>query len=385
MICADLETTVRHISPDVPVVLIENAPGSGDRPTAGSGLEIRRSLGLDATTPVALYTGTFEHYQGLDLLYAAMGRVVARRPDARLVLVGGDATQIAQARRQIAALGLAAHVVLTGQRPAEEIPAYLDAATVLVSPRSTGTNTPLKIYQYLRSGRAIIATNLRTHTQVLEGDFAFLAAPTPRGLPTRCSRRSTNLRGPPPSGRRPARLPRRATATRCTSRKQATPAKPLWSRPRHQNGSEPRMTLEPEPRPDGQGAHYSYAHYADRDVAAGFHELRFGGPIGQHLEQVQQALLVEALSPLSGRRIPRRGHRHRSSCVAPGCRRRGGARDRRVGRDARSGQGARGRRAPHGDLRRGRRARAACRRSVRRCGCVFQAAHARHRLATLRR
>jgi glycosyltransferase involved in cell wall biosynthesis len=71
---------------------------------------------------------------------------------------------------------------LTGQRPAEEIPAYLDAATILVSPRSTGTNTPLKIYQYLRSGRPIVATDLRTHTQVLSDDIALLAAATPAGF-----------------------------------------------------------------------------------------------------------------------------------------------------------------------------------------------------------
>ncbi len=182
VICADLETTVRQIRRDVPTVLIENAPGSGDQPTAGSGLAVRRTLGLGATTPVALYTGTFEHYQGLDLLYAAMARVKARRPDARLVLVGGDAAQVAHARQQINGMGLTNEVILTGQRPAEEIPAYLDAATVLVSPRSTGTNTPLKIYQYLRSGRAIVATNLRTHTQVLSDDIAFLAAPTPEAF-----------------------------------------------------------------------------------------------------------------------------------------------------------------------------------------------------------
>ena len=35
---------------------------------------------------------------------------------------------------------------------------------MLVSPRSRGTNTPLKIYQYLRSGRPIVATRLLTHT-----------------------------------------------------------------------------------------------------------------------------------------------------------------------------------------------------------------------------
>ena len=57
------------------------------------------------------------------------------------------------------------------------MPDYLDAATCLVSPRSSGTNTPLKIYQYLRSGRPIVATRLRTHTQVLSDDTAWLADP----------------------------------------------------------------------------------------------------------------------------------------------------------------------------------------------------------------
>ena len=179
VICQDLETTVRHIDAAVPTVLIENAPGSGNQPTAGTGGAIRQQLGLGTDTPVALYTGTFEHYQGLDLLYAAMDEVVRTRPDARLVMVGGDEAQVEQGRREVARLGLTDAVIFTGQRPAEEIPAYLDAATVLVSPRSTGTNTPLKIYQYLRSGRAIVATNLRTHTQVLSEEFAFLADPTP--------------------------------------------------------------------------------------------------------------------------------------------------------------------------------------------------------------
>jgi glycosyltransferase involved in cell wall biosynthesis len=182
VICPDLETTVRGIRPDVQTVLIENAPGSGDRPVSGSGAEIRKALGLSMTAPVAVYTGTFESYQGLDLLFAAMKVVAAVRPDARLVLVGGEPAQIALAERQVNALGLTGVVILTGQRPPEEIPSYLDAATILVSPRSTGTNTPLKIYQYLRSGRPIVATSLRTHTQVLSAETAFLADPTPEAF-----------------------------------------------------------------------------------------------------------------------------------------------------------------------------------------------------------
>ena len=65
-----------------------------------------------------------------------------------------------------------------------EIPSLLDAADVLVSPRSRGTNTPLKIYQYLRSGRPIVATRLLTHTQVLNDDIAILTGATPTEFAT---------------------------------------------------------------------------------------------------------------------------------------------------------------------------------------------------------
>jgi len=182
VICPDLALTVKDLRTDVPIVLIENAPGSGDPPVAGTGAGIRKRLGIGADTPTALYTGTFESYQGLDLLLDAMRIVSATRPDARLVLVGGTDAQVAAARQRVSSLGLDEQTIFTGQRPAEDIPAYLDAATVLVSPRSTGTNTPLKIYQYLRSGRPIVATNLRTHTQVLSTETAFLAEPTPAGF-----------------------------------------------------------------------------------------------------------------------------------------------------------------------------------------------------------
>jgi glycosyltransferase involved in cell wall biosynthesis len=179
VICPQLEEVVRSIDTNVPSVLIENAPGSGDAPVDGSGVNVRKSLGLDSELPIILYTGTFEAYQGLDLLFAAMKTVVAVRPDARLVLAGGRQDQIAAAKQQATAVGVGDVTIFAGQRPAEEIPAYLDAADVLVSPRSLGTNTPLKIYQYLRSGRAIVATRLLTHTQVLDDDVSFLTEATP--------------------------------------------------------------------------------------------------------------------------------------------------------------------------------------------------------------
>ena len=178
VICPHLAKLVSAIEPSVPSVLIENAPGSGDAPLHGSGDRIRRELGLGADTPIVLYTGTFESYQGLDLLFAAARHVADARADVRFVLAGGRPDQIAIAKKQAEAAGVSQAVVFAGQRPAEDIPSFLDAASILVSPRSTGTNTPLKIYQYLRSGRPIVATRLLTHTQVLDDDVAFLTAAT---------------------------------------------------------------------------------------------------------------------------------------------------------------------------------------------------------------
>jgi glycosyltransferase involved in cell wall biosynthesis len=182
VICPQLEDVVRRIDRSVPSVVIENAPGPGDAPADGSGAAVRRALGIDPASPLVLYTGTFEAYQGLDLLFAAMRHVLAQRPDARLVLAGGQPDQIVAARAEANAAGLTRVAIFAGQRPSDEIPAFLDAADVLVSPRSTGTNTPLKIYQYLRSGRPIVATRLLTHTQVLTDDVAFLTEPTAKGF-----------------------------------------------------------------------------------------------------------------------------------------------------------------------------------------------------------
>ena len=177
VICPHLQETAMKVVPGARTVLIENAPGSGDSPVEGSGLAVRASLGLDAATPLVLYTGTFEAYQGLDLLFAAAKVVNSERPDVRFVLAGGKAEQVARARAQAQAIG-AEQIIFTGELPSESIPGYLDAASVLVSPRSSGTNTPLKIYQYLRSGRVIVATKLLTHTQVLSDEVAILTGAT---------------------------------------------------------------------------------------------------------------------------------------------------------------------------------------------------------------
>jgi glycosyltransferase involved in cell wall biosynthesis len=189
VICKYLGELVHSQVPDARVVLIENAPGSGGiGAPAGSREQVRARFGVGADAPLILYTGTFEAYQGLDLLFQAMRVVRAARPDARLMLVGGHADQVATAQNEARAAGVDDVTVFTGEQPSTDIPAFLEAADILASPRSRGKNTPLKIYQYLRAGRPIVATNLLTHTQVLNDSIACLSDATPEAYGGACLR-----------------------------------------------------------------------------------------------------------------------------------------------------------------------------------------------------
>jgi glycosyltransferase involved in cell wall biosynthesis len=130
--------------------------------------------------PLVVYTGTFEPYQGLESLVEALPLLDEKR--SRLVLAGGTVAQQNGIRDLAERLGVADRVILPGILPQDEIPSCLDVATVLVSPRGSGTNTPLKVFSYLASGKPVLATKIVSHTQVLDDSTAHLVEATPEGL-----------------------------------------------------------------------------------------------------------------------------------------------------------------------------------------------------------
>ena len=175
-ICQELQDQVTASGVGERSVLIENVMGgSTDDPPSISAADVRAMWGLSPKQPVALYTVTFESYQGVDLLTDAASRLRKTHPAAVVLVVGGESAQVDAARAHARLVD--APVVFTGQQPAREIPAYVAAADILVSPRVAGTNTPLKLYSYLASGKPIVATDLRTHTQVLDRTTALLVPP----------------------------------------------------------------------------------------------------------------------------------------------------------------------------------------------------------------
>ena len=173
-ICRELHDTAVAAGAGDRSILIENVMG-GDVDISGTVIPVREQWGIPVSASVVLYTGTFEAYQGLNILYGAAARLRRTHPNVRFLIVGGEVAQVAEARANAERESLP--VVFVGRRPPYEIPSFVAAADILVSPRVAGTNTPLKIYSYLRSGRPIVATDLRTHTQVLEPSVAVLVPP----------------------------------------------------------------------------------------------------------------------------------------------------------------------------------------------------------------
>jgi glycosyltransferase involved in cell wall biosynthesis len=182
-ICPDIERAAQRMSPETPIYMIENVAVDEDLPSpnADEVWQLRQQLGLE-TGPLLLYTGTLESYQGIDLLLQSAKMVKQERPDARYLLVGGRAEQVEHYRKMAEQLGIADTVRFVGKRSTEEMPCYMALADILLSPRSKGTNTPLKLYTYLRAGKPILATDILSHTQMLNEDIAQLVPTTAEGL-----------------------------------------------------------------------------------------------------------------------------------------------------------------------------------------------------------
>ena len=137
---------------------------------------------LSSQSELIVYAGTLEPYQGIDILLPAMKIVCRHRKRAKLLIVGGTPEQVCEYEQLADRLGIRSAVTFSGQVPHQVALKLIRLATVQVSPRSTGTNTPLKIYAQLASGIPLVATNIYSHTQTIDQSVAFLVDPTAESM-----------------------------------------------------------------------------------------------------------------------------------------------------------------------------------------------------------
>jgi PEP-CTERM/exosortase A-associated glycosyltransferase len=131
---------------------------------------LRSELGLAGKSVIG-FVGSFYAYEGLDLLIGAMPRILAARPDARALLVGGGPQETmlkVMARR----LGVERNVLFTGRVPHSEVQRYYGLIDVLVYPRRsirlTELVTPLKPLEAMAQGHVLVASDVGGHRELID-------------------------------------------------------------------------------------------------------------------------------------------------------------------------------------------------------------------------
>jgi PEP-CTERM/exosortase A-associated glycosyltransferase len=163
------------------VTVIPNAVDLNSFPMAlGPEAGLRQALALDGHTILG-FIGSFYAYEGVDLLIEALALLLPKRPDVRLLLVGGGPAE-ETLRTLVTKLCLEQYVIFTGRIPHDEIARYYRAADLLVYPRKamrlTDLVTPLKPLEAMAQGRVVIASDVGGHRELIrDRETGFLFPP----------------------------------------------------------------------------------------------------------------------------------------------------------------------------------------------------------------
>lgn len=157
--------------------------------------ECRERLGMAPDATLIACVGNLERVKGQDILLEAFAQVRRQLAGAQLALVGGGSMRPALealARR----LGVQDGVIFTGTRPHDEIPAWLNAADLMVLP-SRDEGNPTILAEAVGCGCRVVATRVGGVPDVLGG--ALVEPEDPTALAQAMLDALAGPPGPPPT------------------------------------------------------------------------------------------------------------------------------------------------------------------------------------------
>jgi glycosyltransferase involved in cell wall biosynthesis len=198
------------------------------------------------------YAGHLYAWKGVDILLQAIAKV----PGIHGLIVGGhDKEQDLSRLRALAGrLGIDERVTFTGQVAPASVQALLARASVLALPNpasaiSTRATSPLKLFEYMAAGRAIVASDLPALREVLTHEVnGLLVAP---GDPDALAAGIRRLSGDPDLRDRLARTARDTAAEYSWSRR-AERLEALFNQVRRSRAQVRRSRAEAMRPPDAQ-------------------------------------------------------------------------------------------------------------------------------------
>jgi glycosyltransferase involved in cell wall biosynthesis len=130
------------------------------RPNPGLAAEIRASLQL-TNHPLVVFAGSFYRWHDVATLLKAFAIILKAQSDAHLILVGDGAEREKMINLSVG-LGLERAVQFTGFVSHVQVSWYVNAADIAVVPVPEMEQkmwlSPMKLYEYMSSGKAIVAS-----------------------------------------------------------------------------------------------------------------------------------------------------------------------------------------------------------------------------------
>jgi glycosyltransferase involved in cell wall biosynthesis len=149
-------------------------------PNQEARLKIRTSLGINDQL-LFIFVGSFYKWHDVGTLIKAFALLLESNPEARLVLVG-EGAQHKEMMQLANELCISHAVIFTGKVAHTAVPSLLNAADIAVAPYPMMNKamwlSPLKLFEYMASGLAVIATNVGQLNEVIKnGENGLLVSP----------------------------------------------------------------------------------------------------------------------------------------------------------------------------------------------------------------
>ncbi len=109
--------------------------------------------------PVIGFVGSLKAWHGTHTLVQAFADLSREFPGARLLIVG-DGPEKSSLQQLVHSLGLSDRVIFTGKIPHNQIPEFIAAMDIAVAPYLPQENfyfSPIKIFEYMAAGKAVVA------------------------------------------------------------------------------------------------------------------------------------------------------------------------------------------------------------------------------------
>ncbi len=159
--------------PEDKVVVVENGINSQYFHLGVDGSPRRAAFGLKGDTVVIVFVGSFQPYHRVDLLIEAFARMQTARP-AHLLLVG-EGRETPAARAMAEKLNVMDRVTFAGRAVYEDVASYVAAGDIAIMPATNEYGNPMKVYEYMALGKAVMAPDQPTITEIVtHGQNAYL-------------------------------------------------------------------------------------------------------------------------------------------------------------------------------------------------------------------